>query len=251
MTQTSSHPSIATCHQVSVSAVGEICGRLQSCKIRPSSVAVSNHCLRLCPTRDHPAVGTSGLSFRSDRPLLTAGSSSGTSPEGKLQPPVAGVEACPPHTKQQQGSGQQGAGGGMRYSDQYLPDSPERHNRDGAATRQDAIQAGRQQQQHLPAVVIAAANNNTGDGGDGQERSGVGGPDLTLNGDIAMQVWFLQCIQKLPCCARLMPRADLHCPSNRRSRLHTPPLAAASSGAPAREGRMQQHCHRRICRSPS
>lgn len=136
---------------------------------------------------DLPPVGTSGLSFRSDRPLLTAGSSSGTSPEGKLQPPVAGVEACPPHTKQQQGSGQQGAGGGMRYSDQYLPDSPERHNRDGAATRQDAIQAGRQQQQHLPAVVIAAANNNTGDGGDGQERSGVGGPDLTLNGDIAMQ----------------------------------------------------------------
>lgn len=51
---------------------------------------------------DHAQVGTSGLSFRSDRPLLMVDSSGAASPHNALQVPVAGIAASPPATSEWQ-----------------------------------------------------------------------------------------------------------------------------------------------------
>lgn len=116
------------------------------------------------------AVGASGFSFQSDRPLLSAGSAA-PSPQGKPAA-VEGVAAAPPPPSQQAAQAQAGGSAG-RYSDQYSPEGAL-----GAA-------AGRRGGRPQLAVVLPAGSSVSG--GEPQSSS-EGGPEVSLNGGIASQV---------------------------------------------------------------
>lgn len=129
------------------------------------------------------AVGGSGFSFHSDRPLLTAGSAA-ASPDSKLVGPaaVAGVAAAPPPPSQQTTQGQAGSSA-VKYSDQFYhpSSSPDNRQVEGAL----GVPAGRRGGR--PQLAVLQPTISSISGGEAQSSS-EGGPEVSLNGGIASQV---------------------------------------------------------------